>query len=213
MSTNARPSARRILASVAIIGFAAGVAVAAWGAVDGQADATHAALFDTKVIDLRLNGPKGIDAFVGGHNMAPGDAARGVLSLSTQEPLQSGLADLDIGVSLALRGGGQGVHRLDDALVVTRLAYGRDDLLSANDGGRNAPAELDRNHDGRLTLPELSQGLRDLPPPLSAAEGGTGFSIEVTFQPRADASAKDFQGQVLDARFVFQLADALAPDI
>lgn len=212
MSNTAQPSARRILVGIAVIGFVVGGAAAAWRAVESEDRSTYAGLFSSQAIDLRLNGPAGVNGFLGSDNLAPGDRVSGMLRLSTKEPIEPGLADLDVKVETELRGP-HGIHSLDDALVLSRLAYGVDDLLSDRDGGRHATPRLDTNGDGWISVRELTSGIADLPQPAGTANGGTGLSVELTFQPHPEATSDDLAGQDLDVRFIFQLGDALAPDI
>lgn len=208
----AHPSPRRILASVAVIGFVVGGAAAAWSAVEDEERSTLAGLFPAGVVDLRLDGPIGVDGFLRGENLAPGDRVHGVLRLSAAKPTDGSISDLDLGVAVTFRGPA-GIHRLDDALVVTRLGYGADDLVDARDGGLDIRDALDTDRDGRISVRELARGVNDLPPPRAEVDGGTGLAIEVMFRPREGAQGADFGGQQLDIRFTFQLGDRLGPDL
>lgn len=209
------PRARhaRAFASIALLCFAGGLAAAALPAALAPPPVTAAGLFGPPVLDLVL-GPEGkVDGFLARPNLAPGDRASGTLRLSSASPLPRAAYDLDVAVGGNISVAYHFQPPLDLALHVARLSYGRDDLLSSRDGGRDALRELDTNRDGNLTLRELRGGIRDLPPPLAARDGGTPFAIELVFRPPPDADGATYRGQRLTITFTFRLADSLDTDL
>lgn len=203
---------KRILVSVAVVSFTAGIALAALVATHDAAPVTYADIFDVPVVDLGASGERGVDGFIGSPNMAPGDRMKGTLSLFVDREPPEDTMDLDFRVRPTLRGF-PGEHRLDKSLVVTHLSYGADDLLRGEDGGRNLTATLDADGDSRLDLAEIAGGANDLAPPRARLEGGTAFVMEVAFRPDPRATSQSFQGQQLELTFVFRLADATSEDL
>lgn len=209
-----RHSSGRILASVAIICFTAGLASAAWLHVD-DAPTTRAGLFAAPVLDLELASDTRVDGFVGNLNLAPGDRVSGTLRVYVEGNAPADLQDLDFDVRLHVAGESEErATALAKALFVKRLSYGRDDLLTASDGGRNLTLEIDANpllgdNDGRLTLDELRAGANDLPPPRTLAEGATGFTIELNLDERITSLPEER----LRVTFVFRLGDRADADL
>lgn len=206
------------MVSVMIICFFGGVLAAAWTQVEEtNPRGTYASLFDPSVVDLHLAGESSVDAFLGSSNLAPGDELRGTLRLSTSGATDD-ILDLDFDVRIEGTGLPSEGPRLDRILYVTHLSYGRDNLLSDDDGGFNLLRTIDSdpiagNADGRLSLAELTAGSNDLPPPKDDTEGGTPFTIALVFQPNGPTHSSTFRGQHLDVTFVFRLSDALDADL
>lgn len=205
---NEKPNTvRRILGSIALIAFAAGFAGAAWAGLDDAAG-THAGLFGAPVLDLRLEADGGVDGFLPGGNLAPGDRVGGTLRLVGDTAAPREVIDLDFDVHLHANAD------LARQLHLTRLAYGDDDLLSDADGGLNLTREIDANPilgdgDGRLSLWELRAGANDLPAPGRPADGGTAFLVEIELGREIER----LQRAPLEVRFVFRLGDALDADL
>lgn len=198
-----RRIAIRGFAIIAILGFLGGLTAAALS--DRDERATHASLFAPREADLILTGDTRVHGFIGSTNLAPGDRISGTLRLATSDTAARDVLDLDLRVRLEQA---SAQNELAHALLLHRLSYGRDDLLTANDGGRDLTGELDTNRDGRVSLHELQRGANDLSPPASNSLGGTGFAIELELDP----SLKHLDGPPLSASFHFTLADATSPD-
>lgn len=205
---------RGIVASIVLIGFAMGIAAAAWFQVDEKEGGTYAAIFGPEIVDLRLDGDGRVNGFVGSPNLAPGDGAAGRLRLYTDKEA-SDTTDLDFDVKVS--GGAASGPRLDRVLFVTQLSYGADDLLSSADGGRNFTTAMDSgaagDRDGRVSVAELVAGANDLPAPRTQAQGGTVYAIQIAFHPDRSESGDNYRGQQIDVQFVFRLADSLDSDL
>ncbi len=205
---------KTILPSVAVIAFTLGFAFAAWDHVDDERyGGTYAGLFGPPVMDLRLEGDAGVHAFLSHPNLAPGDRIAGTLRIIADRATVGDVYDLDFDVRLTsddVTG-----HSLDEALEISCLAYGRDDLLSTSDGGRDLVREIDGNPilgngDGRLSLHELQAGANDLPAP---TEAGTPFVIELLFRPPAGVDPNAYQRLRAGVDFHFHLADTFDSDL
>lgn len=170
--------------------------------------ATQAGFFDSPILDLTLDGPRGVNGFVGGPNVAPGDRLAGVLVLHNEGGGSRDLLDLDLDLHL------ESLPQRARDLHVVELRYDGDDLLTARDGGRDVLAEIDANPvlgdgDGRLGLRELEAGVNDLPAPRGRADGGSAFHLALELDPAARE-----QGVEL-ARFhvIFALSDRANGDL
>lgn len=194
----------RSLLVIATTGFLVGITAGILGAPDG-AGTTQAALFTATRAQLVLSSPTTVDGFLGGTNLAPGDLLHGQLQLSTNDEAALDVLHLSFRVNLTNSSGANGLR---DALIVKRLSYGRDDLLTSTDGGRNLTGELDVDHDGRVSLSELQRGANDLPAPRHQRDSGTGFIIDL----QVDSFARRLgAGPPLGADFEFTLSDISAP--
>lgn len=140
---------------------------------------------------LRSGGAR-VDGFLGARNLAPGDRVHGALLLASEGDDSSA----SIAFRLDLRLLNPGPDRLDEALVVEKLAYGDEDLIAR--GG------LDPDGDGRVSLREAAEGVGGLPPP---GRAGRVFDVALVFDPATPGDGTQFAGQRLEVDVVFTLSE------
>jgi predicted ribosomally synthesized peptide with SipW-like signal peptide len=185
-----------LITSLLTVALATGVGAYGTFAYFSDTEQSTANVFSSGTLDLALDSPDSVDAFVGAENFAPGDDANGTLHLENQGTITDYDGDdhdvsLTMNVSLSQTDADGQSTDMASHLVLSTLTYGGTDLTSQIS---------DANDNGRLDLADLAaQDLENLDDPGSA---GMDLDVQIAF---AEDAGNDLQGDEVDASFAFTL--------
>lgn len=185
-----------LVTSLLTIALATGVGAYGTFAYFTDTETSSSNVFSSGTLDLALDSPDGVDAFVGDDNLAPGDEANGTLFLENKGSITSYDGDghnvsLTMATSIAQTDADGGSTDMASYLVLDQLEYGSSSLL-----GQVA----DENNNGRTDLADLAaSNLTGLEDP-----GSAGRDLDLTVHFATDAG-NDLQGDNVDVTFDFVL--------
>jgi predicted ribosomally synthesized peptide with SipW-like signal peptide len=185
-----------LVTSLLTIALATGVGAYGTFAYFNDTEESTSNVFSSGTLDLALDSPDSVDAFVGADNFAPGDAENGTLFLENKGSISSYDGDghnvsLSLSVSLDQQDADGATTDMASYLELTELTYGTNDLTSE---------VADANDNGRTDLADLAaSNVTDLEDPGSA---GRDLAVTVDF---AEDAGNDLQGDSVDATFAFTL--------
>lgn len=185
-----------LVTSLLTIALATGVGAYGTFAYFSDTEQSTANVFSSGTLDLALDNPDSVDAFLGHDNFAPGDSSNGTLHLSNEGTITDYDGDghdvsLSLNVTLDQTDADGATTDMASYLELSTLTYGSTDLSSQ---------VSDANDNGRIDLADLADSeLAGLDDP-----GSAGMDLDVTVD-FAEQAGNDLQGDSVDATFAFTL--------